>query len=705
MTLRSLASSFTPLILLPSLLSWSPGTSAPDAVQDFTVTPTDRTDVLAFYNTVYAASEDFAGNMAWTGNIASGMAGTTSATFKDDVRRRINFYRALVGLPADISFAASKSAKDQAAALMFSANKALSHTPPSTWTWYTADGAEAAGNSNIALGNYGADAIDAYVRDDGSNNTRVGHRRWLLYPRAQVMGTGDVPQTGTYGAAGWYPSANATWVIGDFKASAPAGFIAWPNRGYCPFDLVPARWSLSYPGANFSAATVTLSQGGTNIPVSIISRSDNGYGDNTIVWEPQTLPTAITADIPYTVTVAGIAGTGVPTSYAYPVTLFDPGVLGTNVTISGPATPATTGATYTFNAISQADAYQLRISSPSTAAWTEGAEDTTASLIEDRTTGGYALRHTAYKRTGSKAFHLAFPTFADQSFVVARDLIPTASSQLQFYDRAFFSTTTTTLAAEVSTDNGNTWTSVWTRAGVGTFSSNWDPAFNARTISLSAYAGQLIRVRFVLRWNNQGIVNNAADTSGFYLDDITVTSATQLVGTTTTTLSRNATGFTLDAATAGAPLVAGETYLLRVRPQVGTRWFGDSPIKTVTATAPISGYAAWAAAQSPAITGTPTDDQDADGLSNGLEYAFGLDPVHPTSGAALPTPSLSGTTYGVTFTAPGDVTGVTFGAQWSTDLVSWNDIADTGGGVTHTFSVDTTSRARCFFRHVVTVTP
>ena len=327
------------LILPPALHAWTPGTGDPDAVEGFTVAATERIDVLAFYNTVYAASEDFAANMAWTGDVAAGAAGTTSGAFKDDIRRRINFFRALCGLPADIVFDPLKSAKDQAAALMFSANRGLSHSPPTNWQFYSPDGAQAAGNSNIALGNYGPDAIDAYIRDDGANNTVVGHRRWLLYSRARVMGTGDVPETGTYGSPGWYAAANACWVIGEFKPPAAAAFVAWPNRGYCPIDLVPARWSLSHPDANFRAATVTLAQGTSNIPVTILSHSDTGYGDNTIVFEPQSLPAAAPSDIPFTVTVAGLTGTGVPATYTYNVTLFDPGVLGMSVAVAGPPPP------------------------------------------------------------------------------------------------------------------------------------------------------------------------------------------------------------------------------------------------------------------------------------------------------------------------------------------------------------------------------
>lgn len=135
-----------------SLLAWSPGTGSPTAVKGFVVDPMSRIDVLAFYNCVYNVSETYPTDMLWTGNVLTGVAGTTSSTFKDDVQRRINFYRALVLVPADITFDATKSSNDQDAALMFSANNAISHTPPNTWTYYTATGATAANNSNIALG-------------------------------------------------------------------------------------------------------------------------------------------------------------------------------------------------------------------------------------------------------------------------------------------------------------------------------------------------------------------------------------------------------------------------------------------------------------------------------------------------------------------------------------------------------------------------
>ena len=683
----------------PALLAWTPGTASPTAVQGFVVDPTNRTDVLSFYNCIHPASAGYAANTAWTGSVAACVPGTTSAAFKDDVRRRINFYRALAALPADIVFDPVKSAKAQQAALMMSRNSALNHFPPNTWECYTADGAAAAGASNLSYGTFGAGSVDGFMVDPGGGNEIVGHRRWLMYSRALNMGTGDIPGDGAYART------NAIWVIGDPKPVPAPQFVAWPNRGFVPFPLMPARWSLSYPGANFAAATVTMTVGGSAVSTPIVSNAASGIGDSTIVWEPTGLPATISADTVCSVTVAGISGAGVPTSYNYTATLFDPNVLGSVVTIGGTNTPATTGANYTFNSIAQSDVYELRVSTGSAAAWLEGAEDAPVPQIVPRTTGSYLLRQTALKRTGAKAFQLAFPDLTDQSFEVIRDVVPSATSQLVFYDRGRFATTTTTLSAEVSTDNGATWTSVFSRPGVGfTSSTLWDANFISRSVSLASFAGQIVHVRFILRRNGASAVVSATANDGFFIDDISITNATELVNTITTPLAGVATSFTLNAATAGAPLVAGTTYFMRMRPNVGCRWFGDGAFKSVTAQTP-TGYANWVATLYPSATEGPLGDHEKDGISNGVEYGFGLNPTQPNAASAVPLPTRVGNTLAVTYTQPAGISDVTYGAQWTSDFVTWNNIADTGGGGTHTFSVNTTGLDKVFFRHRIVIAP
>ena len=140
-----------------------------------------------FYNLVFGASENVP--MDWSGSFAGCIPGTNSTTYLEGVIRRVNYFRAMAGIPSSITFSNEYSRKAQLAALIMGANNSLSHFPPMTWSCYTADGYEAAGKSNIAIGNAGPDAISAYIEDFGGNNAVVGHRRWILYPQTQLMGT------------------------------------------------------------------------------------------------------------------------------------------------------------------------------------------------------------------------------------------------------------------------------------------------------------------------------------------------------------------------------------------------------------------------------------------------------------------------------------------------------------------------------------
>ena len=166
-------------------------TDAPELSEaaGFLIDTSRREEVRNFYNAVYQASENIPS--AWTGNIAACQAGVVSSTYRSAVLRRINYYRAMAGMPANVVLYSTVVPYNQAGALLMSANSSLSHFPPSSWSCYTASGANAAGNSNIALGMAGADAVDGYIVDDGSGNTAAGHRRWILYHRC----TASAPAT------------------------------------------------------------------------------------------------------------------------------------------------------------------------------------------------------------------------------------------------------------------------------------------------------------------------------------------------------------------------------------------------------------------------------------------------------------------------------------------------------------------------------
>ena len=285
----------------------------------------ERGAVLDLYRSNYLPSVGL--NSGWTGSVTTGEAGTVSNGFLQGTLRRINYFRSMSGLRSDITFDAAHNAMCQQAALMMSAEQNISHAPPSNWTFYTADAADACAASDIRLdwqGDEGALAIDRFIADDESNNTYVGHRRWLLFADEAVMASGTVPGDGRT-----FPGTNATWVteVVARPADAPDA-TSWPPAGFVPAPLVFRRWSFSYLNADFSAASVSVVKNGAGMSVTqeAVEYQTNAdgsgtmEGDNTVVWElPDNVVNAGT-DETYQVTVNNVKIDGKAKRFTYTVT-------------------------------------------------------------------------------------------------------------------------------------------------------------------------------------------------------------------------------------------------------------------------------------------------------------------------------------------------------------------------------------------------
>lgn len=286
-----------------------------------TVVPTNRADVVRLYQTTYRESQVV--HSGWTGNRETCDPGLVRQEYLDATILRVNYYRAMAGLPGDVTLSNAWNVKAQQAALMFSVNGELDHFPPASWACYTPGGAEAAGKSNISLGADAAAAIDLYMDDSGSGNSAVGHRRWILYPPARLMGAGNIPRTGGQ-------AANDLWVIGGAgPRPARPEWVAWPAPGYIPYQVMPRssrRWSFSCPNADFSNTRIYMQCSGTNVPVTLENLWP-GYGDNTIVWRPTGVPTsAPREDLTYTVSVSNVVVGTQSRVFNYTSTIIDPAV-------------------------------------------------------------------------------------------------------------------------------------------------------------------------------------------------------------------------------------------------------------------------------------------------------------------------------------------------------------------------------------------
>lgn len=281
-----------------------------------------RSEVVARWNDTYADDTPF----TWSGDVASCNAGDTPESFKRAVLRRLNYYRAMAGLPGNLTLDLALSAKAQQAALMMDAADRLSHFPDTGWPCYRAAGAEAASRSNLALTNSptsGVAILDGYITDRGANNFFTGHRRWILYSQLASIGSGQAPQS------------NALWVVGPGTTgpTAPKVAVPWPPQGFIPRPLQSPtdRFSYACASADFGNATVAMRDDiGQSIATKIESRTDNGYGDNTIVWSIDTTASPLngwdrgTGDTAVTVDITGIANCAAGVTTSYVVTFITP---------------------------------------------------------------------------------------------------------------------------------------------------------------------------------------------------------------------------------------------------------------------------------------------------------------------------------------------------------------------------------------------
>lgn len=611
----------------------SAGAVTPAPTRGFVVDTSKRGEVVSFYHAVYMASEGYQNRIGWTGvynSLAAGAEGTVSAEFAGDVERRLNYFRAMSGVRADVrvnsgatvniepgdpwvpAAGTTKSAAAQRSALMiirtFPGNGGLSHDPAPSADGWTAAAWNANHNGNLALGFFGPGALDAYFKEDVAGisawNFDVGHRRWLLCQWCTDYATGDTPGSFIASTNRVRPPSNAFYVIpkpDELDFSIPPVFAAYPSAGYFPAPLNTPFWSLSYPGADFSAATVSVTDATTlaAVPVSVVSRQ-TGYGDNAIVWQvpAATAAKSVTADLVWNVRVSNIGGAGVPSQHVYQVTLMDPERLPETPRIVGGSAPSLAGAVYQVDGVPDADSMQAGLFLRTSAAWSEGAEDGSGSRVIDGSAGSYPFRAgiPGYVKSGAKAFRLTFPTRYDpfingvpqQSFELGRELLPAAGAKLGFQFRRGLMTAASKLVVEYSADGGLDWTALGgPYSGLG---GSGDAVFQSASLNLPATGGPIrVRFRYYLADSISALYaheDQPALATGVFIDDISASGCDWLEPGAT--IAADAAGsFTFDATSAGRPLAGGQEWWLRGRAVFGGKAFPYGPATIVTPVGPL----------------------------------------------------------------------------------------------------------------------
>lgn len=301
-----------------------PPTPPPNPAEVAPINTAEKSEVLARFRDTYLDSTP----KSWAGgSVASCAPGTLGSDYRNALVKRINFFRAMAGLPGNVSQNEPANIEAQAASLMMDANSALSHDPPRNWRCYSSVGANGAANSNICLGCAAGRplvVVDVFIDDAGDNNKSVGHRRWLLYSRLVEVGVGETNEAGAIR-------------IGSARTTTPAAVqngFAWPNRGFVPRELFfpEDRWSFSCPSAEFAAATIDMRDSQGRPIVTIVESRAAGSGDNSIVWRvdlvssPQDVwdpgLTNMAAETKVTVTINGMVGCGGGSNQTYSTTIF-----------------------------------------------------------------------------------------------------------------------------------------------------------------------------------------------------------------------------------------------------------------------------------------------------------------------------------------------------------------------------------------------
>lgn len=196
-------------------------------------------------------------------------------------------------------------------------------------------------------------------------------------------------------------------------------------------------------------------------------------------------------------------------------------------------------------------------------------------------TPGYSAVSTDSHRTGTASYHLAHLSPSNQALTLNARLRAATATQLIFATRLAAATPDETARAQVSTNAGLSWVTVWEQAGrtnntTGT-GGTIETSFTLRTNSLAAFADQEIAVRFVYDLNKSGsFFGQAGSIYGFFFDDVRFVGAEELTAFTASTLSTPSFAFT--------PPGAGD-YTIRVGQQIGTRLFPSGPWIFVSTTA------------------------------------------------------------------------------------------------------------------------
>ena len=235
---------------------------------------------------------------------------------------------------------------------------------------------------------------------------------------------------------------------------------------------------------------------------------------------------------------------------------------------------------FTFSTVGGATDYQWQQNRLIPIDGVEGAE-TRLSDFEEETTGRYSVRTSSVQHSGRYSFHLVHPTGDSQFLNWNRVFRPGRNGGLRFRSRLTIATSDEIAQVEASVDGGAHWNVIWSQAGnvQDVSTQRGETRFRQRTVDLSSFASQHIRLRFVFAFKKGGIFFRYEGRDfpelGWYFDDLELVDTMEVAEPVLREVEE-AGRF------AFAPPSEGD-YLLEVRAKVSDRWYPFGPSKLVKA--------------------------------------------------------------------------------------------------------------------------
>ncbi len=131
----------------------------------------------------------------------------------------------------------------------------------------------------------------------------------------------------------------------------------------------------------------------------------------------------------------------------------------------------------------------------------------------------YPIVQSEVVAEGNHAFHLAHPAFTEHTITLNTPIAPQANTMVFFESRLQWATEYQEARFQVSSDGGNSWATLWSRAGTG---NGGQTVFELVTVALDTYTGQHLYLRFHYAWKGVSAFTGTGTDVGWIIDDIQV---------------------------------------------------------------------------------------------------------------------------------------------------------------------------------------